>query len=357
MLCIYLLVLCAYPALGCGYSSHYENTSRVLGVRAVDTGIVGIYWAHMLASIPGECIQQVELRDGADRTVERIESVEDIRNKKVFTVKMNICQDSNDTFQVIIKAKLSGGELFSIASEKKSYKVGKFFQDTAAPVYCYQGSKLRLYPLLKLLEPSIYSACITSVDTCECDYCTQCDTVPNTGPGHTPLLVERYTGYKEYHTVRLYYYWIHPSQSDTEDSVQIKIQLQQGHCDQVFTQDTVLTEDADRRDNESYKTNKMIYNGKNDDYLKVYALKADESDCPENEKHLSYVLIAVSAGVIILLLVGITILLYICKVKHCCPRKESRENEEPITDNGPVGSQDSENNDVGITKEAWKTVI
>ena len=348
---VILSILPALVRLSCDYSEEgYTNISKVLSIEPVGPHMVGIFWGQLLGNIPQECVEHVELRDGNGRTVGVVKAVEEIRNKKPFTVDMKICEESNQTFQVIFTFKLAGGKLISVSSDQSSYKVAEFFLDTAVPAYCYLGSQLRLYPLQNMIQPDIYSACITAVDTCECEYCTQCELVVNTGAGYTAMVLERYAGYKEDHYMRLYYYWNHHTQTDTEQSAEIKIPFKQGHCDPVFRQGIVETGQAEKLENETFKATQVSNNEKSEGQLKMYALRAAREASLDDGRKFPYIFIAITAGVIVLLLGALVLLTCICKARHCCGNREGKPEQEPIP--GPGPGQDQAGGDAGVSKEA-----
>ena len=91
---VILSILPALVRLSCDYSEEgYTNISGLLGIEPVGRHVVGIFWGQLLGNIPQECVELVELRDGTGLTVEVVKSVEEIRNKKPFTVDMNICEE------------------------------------------------------------------------------------------------------------------------------------------------------------------------------------------------------------------------------------------------------------------------
>ena len=342
MVLVLVITMCVIlPSLGC--DEYYGNISRVLEMRAVDRARVGIFWGQILHNIDEECLVQVELQDSDARTVEVVEDAEEIREKKVFTVEMNICENSNETWQVILSFKQTEGNPISISTEKVSYKVEKFFIDSSVPDYCYIGSQLVVYPLTNLIQPAIYSECITSVDTCECEYCTQCDVIHNTG--YTPVIVEKEPGYKEYHLIRFYYYW---NYTGGEDSKEVKIQFYQGHCD---TQGIL---GGKYSGNETTKENNIARTARNEK-VDVFALKSGESDCFESDQNFSYLFLAIISGLIILLVLALMILIYCWKVRHCWHGKEGQLNaEQTCSKKGPEESTAPEIMDKDIPREAWK---
>ena len=340
LFCIWCMK-CVLLGTECNYTQqNYQDLDRALDILTHTRTEVAIVWGELVANISLECLHHLELRDGfTGKKLQVRDDLEFVKNRKPFLVELDICRESYLTWQVVFAFYNRRGKLYYVGSQKAGYELPSYYQRSARPPYCFVGSELWLALLEQMVPQTLYRGCITQVELCECDYCTQCELIKNSGHQEDSMIIKRNLKSESSQSLRLYYYWHDPRVSGRELTRQISLEITQGHCDKFFDQHFLEHNDTQEGSGRGGNEEEVDIENHVEAQQNTTIQGENISDVEKRKVKSSSTILVISAivAVVIVFVVIVIAMSYAYASRGSKRKKEEKEEQEEIDQNPDYG--------------------